>query len=213
VTTPVPTKYRLTFTLGNVSAASGAPPSSSARLNALSGELWEAGYVDCRAWSLEPTAVVVVTREAESLGAAVGEALEVINRAGYRVVRVDAGWSDPGTANSPGDGRNESEGRTMSTTLADTAPDGPLERLARDLLPEGEPQTPAAVASMLERLRRNPAAARYAAARVAFIDMASESGEWDDGDAERYAAFGRAQDEFDAAKAEFERHGGAGVGR
>lgn len=97
----------------------------------------------------------------------------------------------------------------MSMTLADSAPDGPLERLARGLLPEGAPQTPAAVASMFDRLARNPAAARYATARAAFLDAADATCE-DDGDDALNAALARAQDEFDEARAEFERHGGAG---
>jgi hypothetical protein len=62
---------------------------------------------------------------------------------------------------------------------------------------------------MLERLRRNPAAPRYAAAQAAFLDAVDATCE-DDGDDALNAALARAQDELDEAEAEFVRHGGAG---
>jgi hypothetical protein len=93
----------------------------------------------------------------------------------------------------------------VPTPFGGSAPDELLKLLARGLLPADAPQTHADVSSMLERLRRNPAAPRYAAAHAAFLDAVYATRE-DDGD----DALARALDELDEAEADFERHGGTG---
>ena len=50
--------------------------------------LFEAGCDDATPWSSEGTVSVDFDREAESLGKAVGSAIEQVGQAGFRIARV-----------------------------------------------------------------------------------------------------------------------------